>query len=1335
MTGAIAERIVKGFFHAYLVERDMDKAGEFLSDSIQWVGTGKQEIVTCKQEAMELLYKENEQDPDPYRIVFLQSSANLVLEFCGVVLQRIRVQRCVPAVSLEIRVTAAVAGEGEAGKIISIHASAPAENQQEGEFFPTKSSEESRSDFEKRVNIKATDLLSRSIPGGMMGGYIEEDFPLYYVNDRMLSYLNYTYDEFVAANGGSIINCIHPEDAKRVKSVVERALAEGLEFEVRYRMRKKDGGYLWVNDIGKKVRAEDGRDVCISTIRDITAEVQAQSDLRMKEEQFRIAAMQSNDIIFQYIYATKQILTTKEIADHFGVSVMEENIPYSAVEQGIILDAYRDEYIRLHEAMLGGAREAKGIVGLRSANGDETIFRLTFTAVYDETGTPVRAVGIYHDISAELEKEERNRQTMRQKERYDKLFQSVLCGIVQYRLQKDGTVEYKNANDEAIRIFGYTYADFWAKDDWKLPDLIAEEDRERVLRECSMLKNVGDKKNYEYRLLQKDETACWIIGSAEIIRDIDDEVLIQSVFLDVNSRKLAELENQKLFGQIAASNELLKYSLMNTGIREFYYYPQEGTLVVPERTREYFGCRERYENMPYSFAKECVAEEGRKAFCEMYRSIHAGIESASCEFEISTKRGIWCRNVISAVKTATETIPAVVVGIAEDITKEKNTELENIQLQAIYDFTMNHDYEYLCIVDVKKGTYARRVSSQLEHSDIPSAGLYEDGKILTAEKNIFPEDRERYIKAISLDHLIKVLEKEEVFQIGCRSNENPPRYKELSACYFNGNRDMILITQRDVHDMVMREEQSRQALKDAYDAAKRANQAKSEFLSRMSHDIRTPMNAIVGMTAIAASHMDDSDRLTDCLNKITVSSKHLLNLINEVLDMSKIESGRVNLAEEEFNLPDLVQGLLTMVRPSVEEKRHRLVVRIEHVQHEAVIGDSLRIQQIFVNLMSNSVKYTPEGGKVLFTIREQPSKLKDYGCYEFIFEDNGFGMDEAFIKKMFEPFERSSDERVQKVQGTGLGLAIARNIVQMMYGDIHAESQLNQGTRITVMVHLKLQEQERTDTADFAELPILVADDDQAACESTCSMLDELGMQGEWALSGQEAIDRVILAHQKKRDYFAVILDWKMPEMDGVETARRIRKKVGENVPIIVISAYDWSEIESEAGRAGVDAFISKPLFKSTLVHMLHRFSGGAEQGGAHAMEAAKVRLDGKRILVAEDNELNLEIAVEILQQTGVEIETARNGKEAVEQFMASPEGFYNMIFMDIQMPVMDGYGAVRAIRGLDRADAETVPIVAMTANAFAEDVRKCRQAGMNAHIAKPIDLNELYSVLKKWIQ
>ena len=539
----------------------------------------------------------------------------------------------------------------------------------------------------------------------------------------------------------------------------------------------------------------------------------------------------------------------------------------------------------------------------------------------------------------------------------------------------------------------------------------------------------------------------------------------------------------------------------------------------------------------------------------------------------------------------------------------------------------------------------------------------------------------------------------------------------------------------DVSQEKKAEIESHKALKDAYRAAENASRAKTEFLSNMSHDIRTPMNAIVGLTAIAGANIESQDRVVECLGKITKSSRHLLGLINEVLDMARIESGRMSLAEEDFSLPELVDNLLTLTKPAIDEHHHQLEVHIEHIEHEAVCGDSLRIQQVFVNLMSNAVKYTPDGGNITLTIKEKPNGFSELGCYEFSIEDNGIGMTPEFQKIMFEPFSRADDHRTTKVQGTGLGMAIARNIVNLMNGDIQVESAPNKGTKITVTVYLKLQENEKEQEKELLDLPVLVVDDDKTCCESTVATLQEIGIAGEWVLTGKEAVERCAARHKTGRDYFAVILDWKMPEMDGIATARKIRERVGEDVTIIILTSFDFSEIEEEARAVGVNAFMAKPLFRSRLTATLRQFTSGKKEKNArnYLEDFAKENYAGKRILLAEDNELNREIATEIIGMTGVTIDIAENGKIAVEKVMEAPEKWYDLIFMDIQMPIMNGYEATAAIRALAGSRGK-VPIIAMTANAFAEDVQLAKNTGMNEHIAKPLDLNKLNDVLKQWL-
>ena len=570
----------------------------------------------------------------------------------------------------------------------------------------------------------------------------------------------------------------------------------------------------------------------------------------------------------------------------------------------------------------------------------------------------------------------------------------------------------------------------------------------------------------------------------------------------------------------------------------------------------------------------------------------------------------------------------------------------------------------------------------------------------------------------------------------CSIDENTYKIGSFIPLEWNGTKLVkALLASMDVSQEKKAEIESHKALKDAYRAAENASRAKTEFLSNMSHDIRTPMNAIVGLTAIAGANIESQDRVVECLGKITKSSRHLLGLINEVLDMARIESGRISLAEEDFSLPELVDNLLTLTKPAIDEHHHQLEVHVEHIEHEAVCGDSLRIQQVFVNLMSNAVKYTPDGGNITLTIKEKPNGFSELGCYEFSIEDNGIGMTPEFQKIMFEPFSRADDHRTTKVQGTGLGMAIARNIVNLMNGDIQVESAPNKGTKITVTVYLKLQENEKEQEKELLDLPVLVVDDDKTCCESTVATLQEIGIEGEWVLTGKEAVERCAARHKTGRDYFAVILDWKMPEIDGIATARKIRERVGEDVTIIILTSFDFSEIEEEARAAGVNAFMAKPLFRSRLTATLRQFTSGKKEKNArnYLEDFAKENYAGKRILLVEDNELNREIATEIIGMTGVTIDSAENGKIAVEKVMEAPEKWYDLIFMDIQMPIMNGYEATAAIRALAGSRGK-VPIIAMTANAFAEDVQLAKNTGMNEHIAKPLDLNKLNDVLKQWL-
>ena len=524
------------------------------------------------------------------------------------------------------------------------------------------------------------------------------------------------------------------------------------------------------------------------------------------------------------------------------------------------------------------------------------------------------------------------------------------------------------------------------------------------------------------------------------------------------------------------------------------------------------------------------------------------------------------------------------------------------------------------------------------------------------------------------------------------------------------------------------------ALRQAKHEADRANRAKSEFLSNMSHDIRTPMNAIVGMTAIAASNFENTAIVHDCLRKITLSSRHLLGLINDVLDMSKIESGRLSLNIDIVSLREVMEGLVGIVQPQVRAKKLRFDIRIHDILAERVYSDNVRLNQVLLNLLSNALKFTPLGGSVAVSLYQERSPLGDGHVRTHIHvKDTGIGMTEEFQKRIYDSFSREPNARVHRIEGTGLGMAITKYIVDEMKGTIELRSKPDRGSEFHITLDMERVDMQEEDMV-LPDWSILVVDDDEELCRSAASSLMELGIQAEWVQDGQSAVQMSVRRHEQGQDYHMVLLDWEMPGMNGLETARELRRHLGEDVPILLISAYDWSEIEEEARLAGITGFISKPLFKSTLFYELKRFvEEDAEPGGLQE-EPAVPDWKGKRILLAEDNELNWEVASTLLQEYGFDLDWAENGQVCVDMFRESSVRYYDVVLMDIRMPVMNGYEAARSIRAMDRPDAD-IPIIAMTADAFSEDIQKCLDSGMNAHIAKPLDMKEVLRMLQKYLR
>jgi len=521
-------------------------------------------------------------------------------------------------------------------------------------------------------------------------------------------------------------------------------------------------------------------------------------------------------------------------------------------------------------------------------------------------------------------------------------------------------------------------------------------------------------------------------------------------------------------------------------------------------------------------------------------------------------------------------------------------------------------------------------------------------------------------------------------------------------------------------------------LEEARQEAEIASKAKSEFLSNMSHDIRTPMNAIVGMTAIATAHMDDPQQVQNCLKKITMSSRHLLGLINDVLDMSKIESGKMTLNEEMVSLREIMDSITSIVQPQMKAKHQKFNISIFNITSENVHCDSVRLNQVLLNLLSNAIKFTPEGGSINVTIREEKSPGGEgYVRIRISVKDTGIGMTEEFCQHIFESFSREDNKRVNRTEGTGLGMAITKYIVDAMGGEITVDSQQGVGTEFQVVLDLEKAAEQIEDMV-LPDWVMLVVDDDRQLCESTVDSLRSIGIRAEWVLDGEAAVQMATRHHKEHKDYHVILLDWKLPDMDGIQTARELRRKLGDDVPILLMSAYDWSEIEDEARAAGISGFLMKPLFRSTLFYGLKPY---ADTGDFQPVEKEKtLQFTNRRILVAEDNELNWEIADELLRDLGLELEWAENGQVCVDMFQGSEPGYYDAILMDIRMPIMDGYETTDTIRAMNRPDA-SLPIIAMTADAYSDDIQRCLSHGMNAHVAKPIDVAEIARILKKYLE
>ena len=680
----------------------------------------------------------------------------------------------------------------------------------------------------------------------------------------------------------------------------------------------------------------------------------------------------------------------------------------------------------------------------------------------------------------------------------------------------------------------------------------------------------------------------------------------------------------------------------------------------------------------------------------------------------------------------------ILVLLIRNRARRKTLEKQNTQFGYVLDGLNTLFSSRYLTADLEHNTYSYMGGIQPLSGGLATEGAYDD-IIAAHSQDIIGEDEQVLFRQIlSISSVTELLSEEDTFNYECHVNRDGSEQWEnlIAVCLQReaGRAVRVLFVRQNITAQVQQQREQTQALQDALMQAQRASKAKTTFLSNMSHDIRTPMNAIIGFTTLAVSHIDNKNQVQDCLQKVLSSSNHLLSLINDILDMSRIESGKVQIKEQECNISELTHNLVNIIQPQVKAKQLELFIDTFDINNEDVIADSLKLSQVFVNLLSNAVKYTPAGGTVSFRIQQRTTFHRGYGDYVFIVKDNGIGMAPDFVEHIFEPFEREASTTKTGIQGTGLGMAITKNIVDMMGGTITVDSEKGKGSEFRVELSLKLQDAEKN-AAQIKELEglrAIVVDDDCDSCESVTRMLKQIGMRAEWTTSGKEAVYRARSAHNEGDPYHTYIIDWQMPEMSGIETCRRIRAAVGQDAPVIILTAYDWTDIEEEARTAGVTAFCAKPLFMSDLRSALLAAGGHGEKASKPAWTQAD--FTGRRILLVEDNELNREIAQAILEESGFTVETAPDGTDAVGMVRQAEEYYYDAVLMDVQMPVMDGYEATRTIRALPRKDVKDLPIIAMTANAMEEDRETALKSGMNAHLAKPLNIDLFLKTLGKYM-